>query len=111
MPHLADERMRESLLLAREQGERTLILYNLGHMAALAVARKQGWGAAKLKGAESRLRELSGIPLPPVYQPEAAETLAEAKTMLEGEAFIRALEAGRAMDLDEAMSYALQART
>jgi non-specific serine/threonine protein kinase len=104
---LAHERVRESLRLAREQGERYVILFDLGQLAGLAVGTGNAPRAARLKGAESALRERLDIPLPPVYRAEEEETLAEATAVLTAEAFSRAWGAGRAMGLDEAVAFAL----
>jgi predicted ATPase/class 3 adenylate cyclase len=103
----AAERAHESLQLAREQGDRALVLYNMHLIAGLAVAKGDARRAAQLKGAEHALREGLGMPLPPVYQAEEHETLTRARTVLVGEEFTRAWHAGQAMDLDEAVSYAL----
>jgi predicted ATPase/class 3 adenylate cyclase len=105
----AVELAHESLRLAREQGDRALVLYNMHLVARLAVARGDALCAAQLKGAERALREGLGMPLPPVYQAEEIEVLNQARSVLDGEEFTRAWQAGQAMELEEAVGYSLRA--
>jgi predicted ATPase len=101
---------RESLLLAREQRERFLILFHLGHMAKLAIARGDPHRAARLYGAEMGQRERLGIPLPHTHQADEEEMLAQTKALLDIDTFTRIGAQGQAMNLEEAIAYALEER-
>jgi ATP/maltotriose-dependent transcriptional regulator MalT len=104
---LAWERSRQSLELARELGQPHLILWLVGDTAALALDGGEAVRAACRRGAEAALREQLSIPLPPVEWAEGEKALAQIRAMLSEAEFSHAWEAGRAMTLQEAVSYAL----
>ena len=64
-------------------------------------------GAARLFAAAEAFREVIGAPRPPSEQEDHRRTLRRVRKMLDEEAFAAAWEEGRAMSLDEAVTYAL----
>jgi hypothetical protein len=63
--------------------------------------------AAKLFGAAAALRELLGAPLPPVEQATYEARLAAVRSRLKEDDFATAWKDGEAMDVDEAVAFAL----
>jgi hypothetical protein len=63
--------------------------------------------AARLFGAAHRLRRDLAVPLPPRLSARNERFLAAAFTLLPEEAWTACWEEGRSMDLDQAVSYAL----
>jgi hypothetical protein len=105
---LAWDRTRESLVLAQELGERTLILDLIADMAALAMETGEAKRAARLEGAEAMLRASLAIPLPPVERAGREETLARIREALRAQEFAYAWERGQALSLEEAVAYAVE---
>jgi hypothetical protein len=93
--------------VARELGQRPLVLGLLADMAALAIETGEAERAARLKGAEAALRVSLVVPLPPVERTKSEETLARLREALSEREFAYACEWGQAMSLEEAVAYAL----
>jgi predicted ATPase len=74
----------------------------------LALAEKQPQQAAQLLGAAEALREITGSLLPPISRADHERDVAEIRARLSIEAFAAAWAEGRAMTLDQAVTYVLQ---
>jgi predicted ATPase/DNA-binding SARP family transcriptional activator/Tfp pilus assembly protein PilF len=107
----AAEYLRESVLMARELGDTYLLLGTLAEHAKLAVAWGQAERAARLAGAETKLRDERGIALPVGELARREQALTHARAQLGEEAFQRAWATGQAMELEEAVTYALDRGT
>jgi hypothetical protein len=85
-----------------------IVHHDLEGLACLAGAQGKAERAARLWGAAQALRETKGIPRDPDFLAEAdARNSAVRSAMGEG-AWEEAWRKGRAMTLDEAVSYALE---
>ena len=99
---------REGLTIFRDLGDRQSIASALEGLAAVAHEQnQQAWGV-RLLGAVSQLRQTIGSPLPSAKQEEIDQQLFSAREGLGDTAFGEAWETGRAMTLDEAVTFALQ---
>jgi predicted ATPase/DNA-binding SARP family transcriptional activator len=99
--------LRESMLLGRDLGHTYHLLTTLGDQAALAAACGQAERAARLAGAQTKQREERGIALPVGDLARWEQALTPARAQLGEDAFQCAWESGRAMNLEQAVSYAL----
>jgi predicted ATPase/class 3 adenylate cyclase len=101
----------ESLAIRRELGIRPGSALSLEALARLASAQGQVERAARLFGAAAALREAIGTPLLPDWLPEwhtdRERLVAAARAELGEEAFAAAWAQGRALTLEEAVTYAL----
>jgi hypothetical protein len=100
-------RLRESLRLGRELRDQHVILYSLGDLAKLEAMRGRPERAARLDGLVVRLRGLLGIHMPPAEDEGRARALDRARQELGEARFRRAWEGGQALNLDEAVTEAL----
>jgi hypothetical protein len=100
---------RESLALYREIGAARMAPFGLEGLAGVACAQSQPERAARLLGAATGLREAIGAPRPPTAQAYYEHTLAAVRASLNGETLEAAHAAGRAMTLEQAVAYALEA--
>ena len=98
----------EALTLARELGEERVVAESLEGLAALDLALGRAKRAARLLGASEAMREAIAAPLPPADRPEHDAAIAAAQAGL-GTAFADAAAVGRAMSLEQAVTYALEA--
>ncbi|HLK57591.1 MAG TPA: tetratricopeptide repeat protein [Chthonomonadaceae bacterium] len=97
----------ESLGIRRELGDRWGIALSLDAFASLALKEKGGERAVRLWGVASTLREEIGSPLPPNDLEKQERELAAARETLGEDAFSTAWEEGRAMTIEQAITYAL----
>jgi non-specific serine/threonine protein kinase len=101
--------LKESLALWREiEDIRGLALFVLG-MAGIAAAQGQAMRAACLCGAVEALREAAGAPLTGFYRIDCQRIADTARTHLDEATFAAAWAEGRAMSLEQAIAYALEA--
>jgi predicted ATPase len=103
---------RESRELFREVGEtggKAETAACLEAWGSLAAAQGHSRRAARLLGAAAALREAIGALLPPVDLPAQERSLAAVRAALGDDAFAAAWAEGRAMPLDTAVEYALEA--
>jgi tetratricopeptide (TPR) repeat protein len=103
----AEEHLRERVLLARTVGDRYLLVGSLGEYAKLAAACGQAERAARLGGAEAKLQDERGIAFPVGEVARREQALTRARAQLGEDGFQRAWEDGQAMELEEAVRYAL----
>jgi predicted ATPase/DNA-binding SARP family transcriptional activator len=102
---------QESLLLRRDVGDPFALTQSLEDLAALAGGQGQARRATQLLGAAQAQCEAIGAS-PPVADPaEYDRTVAAARGALGEEAFAAAWATGRALSLDEAITYALDDNT
>ncbi len=99
----------ESLALCRELGGKLQIAVVLEDMAELEHARRRHARAATLLAASEALRQALEAPVPPQQQERHAQRNEEMEAQLGKEACTRANAAGRAMDFDQAIAFAVSA--
>jgi ATP/maltotriose-dependent transcriptional regulator MalT len=103
--------LRESLLLARELGDTYLLLGSLAERAKLAAVQGRAERAVRLAGVEAKLREERGMAVDVGELARMEQALERAHDQLGEEAFRRTWENGQAMELEEAVAYALDGGT
>jgi non-specific serine/threonine protein kinase len=99
---------RESLSLAWETGLNPLVQRTLEGFACVAGASGDAERAARLWGAAQALHETKGILRDTEFLAEADARIALVRLGMGEEAWEEAWRKGRAMTLDEAVSYALE---
>jgi predicted ATPase/DNA-binding CsgD family transcriptional regulator/transcriptional regulator with XRE-family HTH domain len=111
----AHEMLKESLLTYHDIGDMGGIAWCLEWLAELALVDAappiRPSRAARLLGAAARLRASISSPIDPIDRPEHERIIAAVQARLSDPAFVAAWETGRAMTLDEAVTYALEADT
>jgi predicted ATPase/DNA-binding SARP family transcriptional activator/DNA-binding CsgD family transcriptional regulator len=100
--------LKESLALSKELGHKLYAAAALNAAASVAVSRGEVERAARLFGAAEMLHEAIGSPLPPSERALFEPHLAIARSWLGEATWERVWEEGRAMTLEEAVSYALE---
>jgi tetratricopeptide (TPR) repeat protein len=106
----AYDRCKESLAIFRELGTKWGIILSLEWLAMLTGAEDEPERAARLFGAAATLRDAITAPRSPPVRAERAEFechLANIHVALGEEAFAAAWAKGQAMELEEAVTYAL----
>jgi predicted ATPase len=101
---------QESLLLRRELGSLFELAQSLEDLAALAGRERQAERAIRLLGAGEAFCETLGARPPVAIAAEYERTVAEGRATLGEAAFAAAWTEGRAMSLEEAVAFALEAR-
>jgi len=109
VPEQALAALRESSAIFQDLEDRHGNIWNLERFAELAGLQGEAVKAARLWAAAEALREQMGIPLPPMEMTRYAEPLAAARAQLTETAWNSAWAEGRAMSLEQALSYMLQA--
>jgi DNA-binding CsgD family transcriptional regulator/Tfp pilus assembly protein PilF len=104
---LARSHCEESLVIARDLGDRYRASFVLETIAGLAAAQGQPERALRMVGAVAALRESIGLVVTPAWRDRVEADLAPARRALDATAAATAVEQGRAMSLDQAISYAL----
>src|SRR5215204_536358 len=99
---------RESLSLSWEIGRNPLVQWALEGLACLAGAQGEAERAARLWGAAQTLHETKDIPRDIDFLAEADSRISAVRTGVGEEVWEKAWRKGRAMTLDEAVSYALK---
>jgi hypothetical protein len=105
----ARERLKESMAVSQELGHGWGIAMALEGWGAMAVAQGASERAARLLGAAERLRGAIGRPLPLADRPQRDRSVAAVRDALGEQAFAAAWAAGRAMSIDAAVAFALEA--
>ena len=101
---------RESLSLSWETGLNPIVQSALEGFACVAGAKGEAERAARLWGAAQALHETKGIPRDPDFLAEADARISAVRSGMGEEAWEEAWRKGRAMTLDEAVSYAWRGR-
>jgi len=100
---------QESLAIGRELDDRRGIAFSLGGLAGVAAALGSSLRAARIWGAEARLRAEIGSPLPPNDRADYEQSVAAARAALGDDAvFDHAWQEGRALTLERAIELALE---
>jgi predicted ATPase len=99
---------RESLSLSWDTGLNPIVQMALEGLACLAGAQGKAERAALLWGAAQALHETKGIPRDTDFLAEADARISVVRSGMGEEAWEEAWHRGRAMTLDEAVSYALE---
>ena len=99
---------RESLSLSWDTGLNPLVQMALEGFACVAGAKGEAERAARLWGAAQALHETKGIPRDTDFLAEADARISAVRSGMGEEAWEEAWRKGRAMTLDEAVSYALE---
>ena len=102
--------LHDSFVLFQELRSRWDIAYLLEGMANVMRAREFLEDAAKLLGSAEPLREVLGAPLPPSELQPHRRLVDKIQAGLDPSVFNDAWAKGRAMDMDEAVTYALSLR-
>jgi non-specific serine/threonine protein kinase len=102
--------LQESLTIFRELGQKRGLAHDLEKLAAVAVAQAQPERAAPLLGAAEELCAATGLSPSPAERAEHDRSVAAVRTALGEAAFAAAWAEGRALALDEAVAFALEAR-
>ena len=98
---------RESLTFSRDVGDRLAVPLTLEGFASVAAAERDLQRAVRLWGAAEALRDSVGLPMPPHRRRRHTAAITAARTALGDRAFEAAWAAGRALSVDEAVSFAL----
>ena len=98
----------ESLSLAWDTGMKLIVLPTLEGYACVAGARGEAQRAARLWGAAQSLQEAKGIPRDTDWLAEADARISDVRSGMREQAWEEAWRKGRAMTLEEAVSYALE---
>jgi tetratricopeptide (TPR) repeat protein len=106
----AEASIFESLTIAGDLADPHAAAETLEGFAELAVAKCAPKSAATILGAAARLREAIGLPIPLHEEHEHKRVAATARAALGDDAFDRAWREGSAMELEEAVRYALNDR-
>jgi tetratricopeptide (TPR) repeat protein len=104
----AAELYKESLTLSWELGLNPLVQSALEGFALVAGAKGEAERAARLWGAAQALHETKGIPRDPDFLAEADARISAVRSGMGEEAWEEAWNRGRALRLEEAVSYALE---
>jgi predicted ATPase/DNA-binding SARP family transcriptional activator/DNA-binding CsgD family transcriptional regulator len=99
---------RESLSLSWDSGLTPLVQNTLEGVACVAGAKGEAERAARLWGAAQALHETKGIPRDTDFLAEADARISAVRLGMGEEAWEEAWRKGRAMTLDEVVSYALE---
>ncbi len=97
----------ESMALWREVGDRAGIAYCLEGLAQTCEAEGKPRRAVWLLGAARALRDAMGVPLPPSERAVYDATIAALRAALGDAAFTAEWSAGRMLDWEQALAYAL----
>jgi tetratricopeptide (TPR) repeat protein len=104
----AAELYRESLTLSWDTGVNPVVQRTLEGFACVAGAKEEAERAARLWAAAQSLHEAKGIPRDPDFLAEADARISAVRIGIGEEVWEEAWRKGRAMTLDEAVSYALE---
>lgn len=104
----AREFYADSLNLRVEVKDRVSITYSLQAFAQLAAAQEQYERAATLWGAAEKLHQSLGFQPPPIRETLYTSLIATAREHVEEQSFKVAWERGRAMNMQEAIEFALK---
>jgi tetratricopeptide (TPR) repeat protein len=100
---------KESLILQRGVGDKPGITRCLEGLAAVACARRHYGEGTRILGAAEALRESTGFQPAPFEQADHDHLVVSVRAALGESAFAAAWAEGRAMTLEQAIEYALEA--
>jgi tetratricopeptide (TPR) repeat protein len=99
---------KESLTLSWDAGMNPLVQMTLEGLACLAGAKGEAERAVRLWGAAQSIHETKGIPRDTDFLAEADARITAVRTGMGEEIWEEAWRKGRAMTLDQAVSYAME---
>ena len=99
---------KQSLAVRWELGYRFEIAQSLEDFACLAARQGEFYRAARLLGAAEALCEQLRMAAPVAIAEEYHHTTAAARSAVGDEAFAEAFAAGRTLDMEQAIAYALE---
>ena len=105
----ATEHYLAALTLLRSKPDPEITTFVFSRLAAVAAAQERHADAAALYGAEARLRETAGLPLPPADREEYESQMASARAALDPATWEAAWATGHGWALDQAISAAIGA--
>jgi tetratricopeptide (TPR) repeat protein len=100
--------LKESLILVRELDDRPCTATTLDSLAVLATVRGEPARALRMFAAAEIAREVEVYTLPPADRDRLTQAVAAARTQLDPAAIDAAWAEGRAMTLEQAITYALE---
>jgi hypothetical protein len=104
----AKDGYRQMIVRWRDLGSRAVVANQLECLAFVARAEGQPERAVRLLGAADALRELINTPIAKFEHPEYEREMAALRAQMDAEAFAAAWAEGRAMTLEQAVSYAIE---
>jgi hypothetical protein len=107
----AQRAYQEGLAFSHELEDRRGMAFCLECLAEVAAAQDQPARGARLIGAAERLLDRIGASWPPNYAAGRERSMAVSRTALGEEGAVAAWEDGRAMPLEQAVTYALEEDT
>jgi predicted ATPase/class 3 adenylate cyclase len=107
----ASDLFEESLRLASSTGMDPVVLTALEGFACVTGAQGEARRAARLWGAAQALQEAKGIPRDTDWLTEADTIISDVRSGMGEEAWEEALGEGKVMTIEDAVSYALEAKT
>jgi non-specific serine/threonine protein kinase len=107
----AEELAREALEIADRRGDEFMKPFAFNGLAAIATDRGEFDRAATLIGAAEAMMEAQGAPWPPDERPHYERVVATLPAAIGSVEFDRARAAGRSMSTDDAVGFALGARS
>jgi hypothetical protein len=105
----AEEMYRDTLPEWKRIGHRAAIAHQLECFASIAKVQEPGPRAARLFGAAEALREKINIPMTPQERIEYDKEIADLRAGMDEISFTSSWAEGRAMSMDQAVSFALEA--
>jgi predicted ATPase/class 3 adenylate cyclase len=101
---------RETILEWKRLGHRAAIAHQLECFASIAQIRGNDERAASLNGAAEALREKIAIAMTPAEKVEYDQRVSQLQTTMDAKDFAEAWTKGRAMSMDQAITYAINPR-
>jgi predicted ATPase len=98
---------RKTILVWQKLGHRGAVAHQLESFAFVAQAVKENRRAGRLFGAAEALREKMGTPMDPQERVEYDQFVDDLRGRLDAQAFASAWSAGRALTMEQAISYAI----
>ena len=100
---------RETIRAWQKIGHRAAIAHELECLAFVAKAQEEAEHAARLLGAAEALRESIDIPMRPIEHLEYDREVSDLRTNMDEAAFVNAWAEGRALTMEQAIEYVLEA--
>lgn len=107
--HSAQTLARQALEFRYEHKDKFGLAYSMENFANLAAVQGNFRRAIRLWGVSERLHQEIGSPMPPLWLSRHLRFVASARDRLDNSVFESGWHEGRAMDLEQAVSYALEA--
>jgi hypothetical protein len=106
--HEAATVYRETIRVWQELGQRAAVAHELECFAFIACAHSQAQIAARLFGAAESLRESVNSPMTAIERAEYDQNISALRAHMDESAFAMAWAEGRALTMEQAITYALE---